>query len=686
MSRLLLYVVVALSVACTTFNDYYGGEAELVTVQFELDMSRAETSEVIDELVLLLFDGDGAFIDLFTATSMGGSSYSVVLPQSSSSRIIHFVANYDGWASFDEQNSVGFSEDLIIPPLITTQICYWQRAEFEDGIGASSLSTTISLIRNMARFTLENLDDSGLTVVEYSIYNLASMGSVAPYDSDTNSFDMVVTEPEAASLTTSTSFTTGELYTFERENSEASNDQPYIILRGVYDQTQNYYKIDITDENGELCDITRNSSYTIRISSVTSSGYLSLELAQSSTASNSVISSIYPTITDGDYILWVDRTVAAFTSDDEQLLAYATYESMSGVVDNTQIELSLDQDSLCPVVVGELSFDSSTGAIEAQINDVPTDGSLYSAQITVEAGNLSRTIDLFLHAPLNFESISIDPTVVESWQGAEATLSFSIPETASVLLPFNCYITTSHLSSSGDLLDAEVENGIYRYVWHANSVGEQSVEFVTNRSDAAETIFIDADLFAQGSVSYTNEDGELNFSNVVVSPYRVPFGTGESVSLRFTTPTAGSFYVSTSNLTPVEGEINRGLYQCQSSHAGEHTIEFVTNQQNIYETITLSSSGYNDYSVELRNELVCLSGSITYNNGSSLRSSEVYLIIDSEVVAIITTDSSGGYSVAIEGQIGDWLSFEYYRNSNSTYSQSVRITSASMEVNPFLSR
>lgn len=66
---------------------------------------------------------------------------------------------------------------------------------------------------------------------------------------------------------------------------------------------------------------------------------------------------------------------------------------------------------------------------------------------------------------------------------------------------------------------------------------------------------------ATGQVAYTNTGGVNRFSNVTISPYRVNFGTGQSVVLSFTTTTAGTFQIHTNNLTPVSAnDFGRYLY------------------------------------------------------------------------------------------------------------------------------
>ncbi len=685
--------------ACVDFdgNSTSQDKAQSVDIIFGVDTpqmssitTRSVDEDYIETLYLLLFDENNQFLSRHEASLIEQGSYRVTLDQSDQSRVIHFVANYS-WDEFDDAEQQGGGEAEVMTSLVSDNLTFWQRSELPSGISSGSLSGGVSLVRNQAKFTLDDQSESTLSDIQFALYNVASSGTVAPFNTSTSEFEMVVTEPAGVSFTESTTFTSSPIYSFERDMSLAGISHSYIIVEGNYQGEVCYYKVDIVSSSGEEYDILRNYCYNIIVGRVDKRGYLTLVEAQNSPASNNIEASVelqsYPLISDGSYILSVDNTQVSFTSNGERLNILVSYQSVDGELRNDLVEVTLIQDESSPVVVGNISFDPDSGAISGEIDDVPSDGAIYRAQIKITAGNLSRTVTLLLHASFKFESIELSSSVVSNQALSPVTLYFTIPDDAEYLLPFDCYITTSHLSPQQSL-DMVGSSGGYQYLWGVSSVGVQSIDWFTNRSDAAETIYIDALLFESGWVSYTNEAEIYSFSNVSISPSRIPFNQGESVTLRFTTPTAGLFYIATSKLTPVDGTSSRGVYSYYTDQAGEQVVEFTTADRNVYETITLSADRYNDYSLELKNELVNLSGTVSYGNRNSnpLRNSTLYLLIDSQVVAILTTDSSGGYQASIEAEMGDILTFEYYLNTNYTYSDSVVITSSTMEVDPDLSR
>lgn len=698
MSNFWKYIVLAsLAAACVEFNSNDTLEPQSLLITFSVETSELATittrsvdEDGVDNLYLLLFDENQRFISLNQASLLDDGRFEVTLPQSDKGRVVHFIANYS-WEGFDSQEQQSRDEGEVVASMSSDELTFWQRVELSGGVNSDSFGSGVSLVRNMAKFTLSTQGDTELTDLQFALYNYPSIGSVAPFNTSSCLFEMVVSEPAGVNFTSNTPFTSSPIYSFERENSTATTTQTYIILSGQYRGEMCYYKVDIVDEQGTLYDIMRNYCYNIIVGEVSSRGYLTITEAQNSPASNNIYSSVllqaYSVVSDGSYILSVDKTQLSLTSSSEPLSLKVSYHTVDGVEDNSQIRVSLTQDDATPVINGELSFDPSSGTLSADVADIPPDGVAYRAEIDIRAGNLSRTVQLVLHSPFTFQSVALTPDTLANEQGTPATLNFTIPDEAEYLLPIECYITTSHLTPV-ESMDIVREDGGYRYLWQASSVGVQSIDFKSNRSDAAETIYIDAELFERASVSYTNRAQLYSFSNVVISPYRVALNRGEAVTLRFTTPTSGLFNIATENLLPVDGSISNGVYSYSSLLSGEHTIEFVTRNQNSAESITLSADNYTDYTVELKNELVYLWGSVWYGNRNSslLRNSTLYLLIDSEVVAITTTSSSGEYSVAIEAQIGDVLTFDYYQNSNFTYSDSVEITSSQMSVDPDLSR
>lgn len=687
----LLYLLVLLLFGCTTesLDTEIPSKEGYVTIQFKVDIpeaqplaTRAINENLISDLQLLIFDENGRFISRHQAT-LNGSNYTATLPQSNNKRTIHFIANYD-WSGFSDVASVTKDEGEIIAPLQSTNLVFWQRMVLNSGINASVFaSQQVSLIRNMAKFTLVNQPTSSLTNAKFALFNQASSGSVAPFNTVNKAFESVVTEPAGVTFTTASTLGVADIYTFERKNSTVTTNPTYVIVQGTYAGATYYYKIDIIDDNKNMYDIQRNVWFRIVIQSVTMAGYSTLAAAQSSPASNNISASVllqsYPTISDGSYVLSVDKTVVSFTSNGQTLHANATYKTTAGVSQNSTIAVTLVQDNNFPVVNGAVTYDIATGNLTANINNVPANGVAYIATIKIEAGYLSRTIRLMLHAPFTFTNISVTPSVVSNVQASPATLKFTVPAEADYLLPFNCTITSAYLTPAFGNIEVTHENGLYKYKWKVTAVGEQTINFTTNTNNAAETIFIDADLFQRGQVAYSNTNGVYRFSNVVITPNPVNFGVGNAVVLKFTVPTAGTYKIYTSNLNPVTGSAPGGIYTYTATAAGEQTVSFTTNKQNVAETIKLTGTNYLDYTIPLKNQLINISGTLTYSNSNTAISNGIVTVsVGTKVVGVFTTSSTGTYQASIEANIGDVLTFSYTRTS--TYTATQAITSALMTI------
>lgn len=689
----LLYILILLLLGCTkeSVDNNILNQEGFVNVQFKVDIpqaqpisSRAINENLISDLRLLIFDENGRFISRHQAT-LSGSSYTATLPQSSNKRIVHFIANYD-WSGFNDAAAVTKDEGEIVAPLQSTGLIFWQRTELSSGINASVFaSQNVSLLRNMAKFTLINQSTSGLINAQFALFNQPSAGSVAPFNTTNQAFESVITEPAGVTFTTAGTFGVTDVYTFERKNSTVATTPTYVIVQGTYAGATYYYKIDIIDDNKNMYDIQRNVWFSIVIQNVSRIGYSTLAEAQSAPASNNISASVllqsYPTISDGSYVMSVDKTAVSFTTSGQTLNANATYKTVAGVSQNSSVVVTLVQDSNFPVVNGAVTYDVATGNLTANINNVPANGVAYTATIKIEAGVLSRTIKLMLHAPFTFTNISVTPSVVDNSLEAPATLKFSVPAEANYLLPFKCIITSAYLTPVFGNVEVTHENGLYKYKWKVTAVGEQTISMKTNTDNAAETILIDADLFERNQISYSNTNGVYRFSNVVITPNPVNFGAGNAVMLKFTVPTAGTYKIYTSNLNPVISTVTGGIYNYTATTAGEQIVNFTTNNTNVAENIKLTGTNYLDYIIPIKNQLINISGILTYSSANIVTNNRaVTIYIGTRVVGVFLTDpTTGAYNVSIEASLGDVLTFSY--SYGATYTATQSLTSALMTIN-----
>lgn len=663
-----------------------------VTVHFKVDTpaptpvaSRAINDNLLNDLYLLVFDENGRFLYRSQATLSAGG-YIATLTQSSVQRTVHFISNYD-WSSFSDELVVGQDQTQVIPALQTTALVFWQQVILPAGISSTSFTTTpVAMVRNMVKYTLSNAATS-LTNVSFGVYNKPSAGTVAPYNDVTGNFTLGVTQPAGVTFTTNDAFTTGPSYSFERKNSTAQASPTFIIVQATYAGAVCYYKIDLVDSNYNAYDMLRNTCFNIQIQSVTMAGYSTIAGAVASPASNNIAASVliqsYPTISDGVHVLSVNATTISFIANGQTLNALAIYKTVAGVMDNSTVVVTLVQDPNNPVITSGFNYNRATGAITGTVNNVPANGAAYTATIKVQAGYLSRTIQLMLHAPFQFSSISVSPNPLTGAVGTAAALNFTVPPEAAYLLPMYVKITSAYLTPVyNSNIEVIYENGLYKYQYKVTATGAQTVNFTTNSATAAETVLLDAPLFATGQVSYTNTSGVNRFSNVTFSPYRVNFGAGQSVTLAFTTTTAGTFQIHTNNLTPVVGSISGSIYTYTAATAGIQTVAFATNKQNVGEMVQITAPSYTSYQIPLQNQLVTISGTLTYGTASGAASvvnvGVVNILDKGNVVNIIKTTATGTYTATMAVNIGDVLTFSYLASDGNTYTATVTVTSATM--------
>lgn len=321
----------------------------LVTINFDVNfaeeaagLTKAMANEpTITSLYVAVFDQSHMLETCAEAKSLGPVSepvedtypnvnitrwkYQVTLPESFSTRYLHFLANFDGNLAFG-------SEDEIIGKLTTsgTQDAYWQRTVAPDGINVDEegklISTArdamneVALVRNFAKITVTSSADSNFNLKYAYLMNRPTSGTYAPYNSETGSFiegyqGQTVAELRAAkydawmpaglSLDASRP---GELtagietgwkkaesgaaveFTYERETP--SKNACFLLVYGTYNNKDYYYKIDLVDKDGKYFPILRNFNYAVNIKSIAAEGRTNVDDAINMQGSGSISTDI----------------------------------------------------------------------------------------------------------------------------------------------------------------------------------------------------------------------------------------------------------------------------------------------------------------------------------------------------------------------------------------------------------
>lgn len=429
------------------------------------------TATSVETLSLLVFDAEsGLYLyksdaSLTNRTLENGihkGQYTARLQLSDKPRIIHFVANA-GDVPF-QANELAVLSQL---KKENNQDAYWQKATVSNITGTITAEgtytnvqapgitdTTIKLVRNFARVTLNVAANCNFNLAGFVLVNTATKGTVAPYmrqakngsyfpDYDTandangsamtkyealiaagyagvqpSDADIDGTVPETPDNVTEESpdpYTTDHKYLYERTQEE---DPVFIIAkRNMGNGQYRYYKIDImkvgsTGEKDDYYKILRNFSYDITINSVEGDGYENPADAAQATASNNLSASLelkdLTNIAYGNERLFVSKTEIVWTSD-----APITFKYMY------QVDGNGSNGTVTSLIIGEAKHSSGAVCTEdsytiySDDDDVDAEG--YSTisithtglpetgykeqEVTIKAGTLMRTINLILINP-----------------------------------------------------------------------------------------------------------------------------------------------------------------------------------------------------------------------------------------------------------------------------------------------
>ncbi|MBR3911114.1 MAG: hypothetical protein IKJ48_00420, partial [Alistipes sp.] len=319
----------------------------------------------ITSLTVVVFDDKGYFVAARSANPTNGwgekvtsaeTPFTVALPQSSSPRILHFVAN-------KSPEDFAFGTETAIMTELTTSLrasgdtdsnedAYWQRVEVPNLLeqDKNTLSTTlkkIPLVRNFAKIKIGTVP-SGFTVTGFALINTPTSGTVAPYNVNEGCFEpywkasgdnkvgkdysdlkdanydafMPVnvalgsrpTSTGDGDLTYSpyknTDNTDGALYTYE----SSYKNQTAVIIKGRISTatSDTYYKVELYDATNGNYDVLRNVEYTINIDNVVGEGYSTAKEAADNVGGNNISNSIATqsllNISDGTQRLYVEYT------------------------------------------------------------------------------------------------------------------------------------------------------------------------------------------------------------------------------------------------------------------------------------------------------------------------------------------------------------------------------------------
>lgn len=466
--------------------------------------------------------------------------------------------------------------------------------ESEEYDGQKGANFPIIMLRNQAKVMVDaggtedaqgrkwNGDD--FTVTGFTVVNTQAFGTVAPYH-PTYGYPTYACESSITNYTFEPSFglTTGstanwretnyvnlprrsdkfsnitdvdtapQTYVFETENSSA--DPVSVIIKGknAGDTNDKYYRVTLTDGNGEQVLVRRNHLYTIHIKGELLYGVDTFAEALDAPATNNVwlsISDEIKSVQNSDFKLTVDQTSVVI--DHTQLeelkedktpaqveLTFSVKALGEAEINDNDLQISWvgDQDVSSTYTFGQdagYKFDKTSGAgtIYVNLNDLTDDKN--EGTILVKYGHLQRKIKVIVLKQQKFTPTWVTAQVYTSTgsTSSNATLVFTIPQDCPAeLFPMNVLISTNELdvrSETGQVLPIirkgeegyGVDNGIgYKYVYEVTKPGEQFVymkSILSQTSGTSTSIKIEAEHFedVEKKVVYANHQLAITVTNV----------------------------------------------------------------------------------------------------------------------------------------------------------------------------
>lgn len=607
-NRIYIFVLLALVFSgCQDYNTgiHFNNESELIV---SLDIpepvvvkTRSGIKDELSSLCVLVFDKNGLYLskhngELVSSTDANANYKFGGMPVTKDNEllILHFVANYD-WTEFSDAANIGKGEAEVMNKLTVAndRVTYWQRVELPDGLVGNkgttiTLKNDVSLLRNVAKITVENLTNEPegktyLTDVTFAVGDYMDKGTVAPYSTASYKFVKgAVTEAldgKIVSITDGGEFLNAQngsagapsdaKYVYERKNSMARN-QTYIIIKAFFQSTlagvnttiPSYYKIDIANESSSaLPDIERNCHYIIRVNDVAMEGYPTLKEAMNNPASNNINASVqvaeYTSVSDGTNILQIEKAVFTFvTSGQHFQIKYSYFDGINGRIDNTKVTVSMEQKETMRVIK---DYSYSDGIISGTTANIPVNNDIYQMAFIVSDGrHLSRRITIRLRKPMTFLNVSAMPNAgieprlckVANAVGQPVTIIFSFPpDVAPEIFPLPVYVYSAKLSpdpTKEGIQPLAVDpnpDKTFRYIYMAPYLGNDkndvpmphAIYLVTSTPSSNEDVILASDYFNDVPIQLKSENMPA-LSNIKFDPNPVLKLKEQPVVLTFDIP------------------------------------------------------------------------------------------------------------------------------------------------------
>ena len=602
----------------------------------------------IQTLHIFCFNGEGLFITVEQATYSGqqdalSGTFNANIPNNT--RIMHFVANQN-LSYFDDIEATfrGHSEDDLLSILegSSGMMIYWARVEVPSSqVNGEQIREWIAnqttpqseggkgnpiiMLRTQARVTVASSGASADTagklwngtyfkVTGFAVCNSQAFGTVAPYhstygfptyqsDDFTPEYGLQegsvarwvnvsnVTLPQNMDKLSNIADvdTSIETFIFETENTGTSPISVIIrgknVVGGSAEATDKYYRVTLTDADGQQVLIRRNHHYQINIDGNLDYGVDSFIEALEAPATNNIwlsISDEVKSVQDASYKLSVDKTGIVFDANEVAaspnitltfaVEALGTQTINPSDVSVTWVEENQDVSStynnhLNPTSDGSSALNfaitangkSATGTIYLALNSLAADAekNVLRGTLLVKYGRLQRTIKVVTVKTQSFTPAWVSTEVYGNVTSGRENIEviFNIPEDCpEELFPMNVLISANDMdirSAAGQVLpivrlgeegygeqfvidtngDGTPESSDfgYKYVYTVNSPGVQRVYFenILNATENdIEYVTLEAEHFQRLTkvVTFSNTKNYITLDGLASYSY-VPTGS-----------------------------------------------------------------------------------------------------------------------------------------------------------------
>lgn len=583
----------------------------------------------VQSLILFCFNDYGLYITHVPATlnpavetpSLSGT-YKAIIPEDT--RIIHFVGNQNP-DLLDADMFINHTEDEIQDNMVgaSGMVIYWSRFElssegsFQQQLANANNGEGIKLIRNQAKVSIENPQNSYIDISGFVVTNTHAFGTTAPYhpehrfpvvnNAEAGDFvwpgDDFVTLPQNRAKMSDISdvYTKTEEYVFEHENS--MHDPISIILRGTPagGSEELYYRVMIIDEEGEQIQIRRNHHYKLNITGKLTYGSKTFDEALLSPATNNVWIAVEDWVNEvsfGDITLAVEQTDVVLGEDkagSALQLHYTITNSATNVSDADIAEVSWMEGNAVATHTFNHQFVTSgntgNGTITLQLLEMG-DNPMLKGTLIVKKGRLTRYINVTLIKTQKFTPVWAATQIYGGEVGELATLKFTVPDDFP-FFPFKVYVSVNSLDArtqttgrslpvvrEGDDDYFGVDNGLgYKYVYTVTEPGTQRIYFhsvLTHAEGGEDDIMLEAEFFETVTKTFQYVSHHNSIGVEGLSEERVTGVTDEPIYYKLVPRKINAPVRLDITLNDADGRINAGADDEFFIYA--HTLDSLYNQ------------------------------------------------------------------------------------------------------------